>query len=135
MAIALVTTGFSSTPATAAPSAGAFISNGDRVHVSSTPPRTASAHAWWIKVSGPGTKAKVTIWLQTKTKNGKWRSVAKGSKTVKPGGGSSRRANARKTCANAQKTQWRTMIDVDIIGVNDTPEKAYTAAVTVKCGL
>lgn len=136
---ALIAGGMTATPAMAAPAApsevGTYITNGDRVHVSSTPPRTASAHGWWIKVSGAGTKAKVTIWLQTKKSNGRWRSVAKGQKTVKSGGGSSRRANVRKTCANAQKRQWRSLIDVDIIGVSDSPEKAVTKAVTVRCGL
>ncbi|CAL2067574.1 protein of unknown function [Streptomyces murinus] len=28
------------------------------MHISSAPPPTASAHAWWTHVSGPGTKAK-----------------------------------------------------------------------------
>ncbi|MFJ2609642.1 hypothetical protein ACIO13_32375 [Streptomyces sp. NPDC087425] len=46
--------------------AGVYASNGDYVHVSSTKPATASAHGWWFKVKGPGSKAKVTIWLQTR---------------------------------------------------------------------
>ncbi|MFF7098102.1 hypothetical protein ACFY9A_37810 [Streptomyces rubradiris] len=125
-------------PARAVPAAaagpGVFVTNGDRVHISSTPPRTASAHAWWTHVSGPGTKAKVTIWLQIKSGR-TWHSVAKNAKTVKSGnGGSARRVVARKKCANQNKRQWRTMIDVDLIGVPDSPEKAYTKPVTVKCG-
>ncbi|MEW1750204.1 hypothetical protein [Streptomyces angustmyceticus] len=133
-------------PATAAPApvmavpatasgAGVFITNGDRVHISSTPPRTASAHAWWTHVSGPGTKAKVTIWLQMKSGR-TWHSVAKNAKNLKSGnGGSARRVVARKKCANSSRHQWRTMIDVDLIGVADSPEKAYTKPVTVKCGV
>ncbi len=135
-----------SAPATAAPAPlvaapatangpGVFITNGDRVHISSTPPRTASAHAWWTHVSGPGTKAKVTIWLQMKSGR-TWHSVAKNAKNLKSGnGGSARRVVARKKCANSSKHQWRTMIDVDLIGVADSPEKAYTKPVTVKCGV
>ncbi|MFI0774831.1 hypothetical protein [Streptomyces sp. NPDC021212] len=61
--------------------------------------------------------------------------MARGQKNVTSGGGSSRRANVRKTCVNAQKRQWRSLIDVDIIGVSDSPEKAVTKAVTVRCGL
>lgn len=126
-------------PLVAAPAAangpGVFITNGDRVHISSTPPRTASAHAWWTHVSGPGTKAKVTIWLQMKSGR-TWHSVAKNAKNLKSGnGGSARRVVARKKCANSSKHQWRTMIDVDLIGVADSPEKAYTKPVTVKCGV
>ncbi|WP_399087592.1 hypothetical protein ACGH2B_11280 [Streptomyces sp. BBFR2] len=114
---------------------GVFITNGDRVHISSTPPRTASAHAWWTHVSGPGTKAKVTIWLQMKSGK-KWHSVAKNAKNLKSGnGGSARRVVGRKTCANSSRHQWRTKIDVDLIGVPDSPEKAYTKPVTVRCGV
>lgn len=120
---------------TAARGPGVFITNGDRVHISSTPPRTASAHAWWTHVSGPGTKAKVTIWLQMKSGK-KWHSVAKNAKNLKSGnGGSARRVVARKKCANSSRHQWRTKIDVDLIGVPDSPEKAYTKPVTVKCGV
>ncbi|MFJ8675716.1 MULTISPECIES: hypothetical protein [unclassified Streptomyces] len=119
----------------AVPGPGTFITNGDRVHISSTPPRTASAHAWWTHVSGPGTKAKVTIWLQMKSGT-KWHSVAKNAKNLKSGnGGSARRVVARKKCTNHSKHQWRTKIDVDLIGVADSPEKAYTKPVTVKCGV
>ncbi|MEU7020448.1 hypothetical protein ABZ990_07280 [Streptomyces sp. NPDC046203] len=134
--LTLVLLGASAAPAPAAlKGPGVFVTNGDRVHISSTPPRTASAHAWWTHVSGPGTKARVTIWLQMKS-GSKWHSVAKNAKNLKSGnGGSARRVVARKTCANSKKRQWRTMIDVDLIGVPDSPEKAYTETVTVKCGV
>lgn len=49
-------------------------------------------------------------------------------------GASSRRANARKTCENRDKTQWRSVIDVDLIGIADSPEKAVTKTVTLSCG-
>jgi hypothetical protein len=118
------------------PQAGVFISDGDRVHVSSTPPPTASGHGWWKKISGPGTKAKVTVTLQARPAGtSTWHDVATGSKTVKSGGGSGKRATARKTCTNLiQKTEWRSVIDVDIIGVADSPEKATTKAATLWCG-
>jgi hypothetical protein len=119
-----------------APSAGVFITDGDRVHVSSTPPPTASGHGWWKKISGPGTKAKVTVTLQARPYGASgWRDVATGSKTVKSGGGAGKRATARKTCTNLiQKTEWRSVIDVDIIGVADSPEKVSTKAATLFCG-
>ncbi|MFE3140694.1 hypothetical protein [Streptomyces scopuliridis] len=115
---------------------GVIITDGDRVHVSSTPPPTASAHGWWKKVSGPGDKARVTIDLQVKNADGSWRTVATGSKVVKPGGGSARRANARKQCVNVNRTiHWRSVIDVDIIGVVDSPEKAVTATQSLRCAV
>jgi hypothetical protein len=116
---------------------GGFVTDGDHVHVSSTPPATASAHGWWLDPLGKhkNVKAKVTIWLQTKHGN-TWKTVAEGSKKVKAGGkgASSRRANARKTCKNRDRTQWRSVIDVDLIGIADSPEKAVTKTVTLSCG-
>ncbi|NUK18533.1 hypothetical protein HRW16_18125 [Streptomyces lunaelactis] len=119
-----------------APSAGVFYTNGDNVHISSTAPASASGHGWWVKISGPGTKAKVTIELQALDhRDNKWKTVATGSKNVYSGTGSANRAHARKTCTNrVQKVQWRSRIDVDIIGVNDSPEKAITKTRSLWCG-
>ncbi|MER7396908.1 hypothetical protein ABT381_15510 [Streptomyces sp. NPDC000151] len=124
----------------AAAEAGVFITDGDRVHISSNKKegRVASAHGWWRKINGPGTKAKVTVWLQVKAKSGnKWHSVSKKSSNVKSANkrSSKPRTTARKKCSNKQSRQWRTVIDVDIIGVNDSPEKAYTKPVKVRCGV
>jgi hypothetical protein len=115
---------------------GAFITNGDNVHVSSTPPPTASGHGWWVKVSGPGTTAKVTVWLQSNWAGSGWVTRATGVKTVKSGGGSANRATARWQCRNlVAKVQWRSVIDVDLIGVADSPERAVTATRTLYCGV
>ncbi|MFD9422462.1 MULTISPECIES: hypothetical protein [unclassified Streptomyces] len=113
---------------------GDFQTAGDYVHFSSTPPPTASAHGWWLNGSGPGTKAKVTVSLQAKDGGGNWKSVETSSKTIKPGGGSARRANARKTCEGTAKTTWRSVVDVDVIGVRDSPSKLYTPSKTYPCG-
>ncbi|MBD0707275.1 hypothetical protein BU197_02255 [Streptomyces sp. CBMA291] len=113
---------------------GVFFTAGDRVHISSTPPITASAHGWWIDPDGGSAKAKVTVELQVEKSGGGWRTVATGSKTVKQGGGSSRRANARKTCVGGAQTKWRSRVDVDIIGEADTPEKLVTPTQVLACG-
>ncbi|MGW2183887.1 hypothetical protein ACWCXX_39110 [Streptomyces sp. NPDC001732] len=119
------------------PDVGGFVTDGDHVHVSSTPPARASAHGWWLDPLGKhkSAKAKVTIWLQTRH-GGTWKTVASGSKSVKAGGkgASSRRANARKECENRDRTKWRSVIDVDLIGIADSPEKAVTKTVTLSCG-
>ncbi|GAA2250153.1 hypothetical protein GCM10010232_42510 [Streptomyces amakusaensis] len=122
------------------PSAGLFYSNGDYVHISKTTPRAASGHGWWFKVNGPGEKAKVTVQLQAyDTTAKKWKTVATGHETVKPSKNmrsapSSHRASARKACKGMKKVQWRSVVDVDIISVNDSPEKATTPARTLECG-
>ncbi|MBO0512653.1 hypothetical protein [Streptomyces beijiangensis] len=117
-----------------ADSIGDFQTAGDRVHVSKAKTPTASAHGWWINGSGPGIKAKVTIWLQAKDSKGHWHTVAKDVKTVKPSGGSQGRATARKFCVGDADTIWRSIVDVDVIGVNDSPDKLTTPATSLKCG-
>jgi hypothetical protein len=80
---------------------GLFTSEGDYVHISSTPPRAASAHGWWIvdaSVGEPPEFANVTVQLQIRIED-RWVDVgAAGSEQVRPGGGSANRANARVVC-------------------------------------
>lgn len=114
---------------------GVFLTRGDKVHFSSTPPPTISAHGWWLDPSAGDLRAKVTVELQVKQRNGDWRTVATGSKTVRQGGGSARRANVRKSCVGTATTTWRSRVDVDIIGVADSPGKLLTAAYDYGCGV
>ncbi|MEU8887065.1 hypothetical protein [Streptomyces sp. NPDC048442] len=123
------------TPAASQQAPDVFFTGGDAVHYSSTPPATISAHGWWIDKNSGGAKAKVTVELQIQKSDGGWRTVATGSKNIKQGGGSARRANARKTCVGAKKTKWRSRVDVDIIGSFDSPDKLITPAKTFNCGV
>ncbi|MEU9416037.1 hypothetical protein [Streptomyces sp. NPDC048272] len=117
-----------------AESVDVFQTGGDAVHYSSTPPATISAHGWWLDQDSGGAKAKVTVELQILT-GGRWHTVTTGSKTVKQGGGSSRRANARKACVGTKATTWRSRVDVDIIGVADSPNKLETPGKPFNCGV
>jgi hypothetical protein len=111
-----------------------FTQHGDYVHISSTAPATASAHGWWENMDCKATKAVVTVELQIK-KNGKWATVATGSKTVGPGGGSSNRAVGRALCANRTPYWWRSVIDVDLVGTADAGNKLTTPETVVTCGV
>ena len=115
---------------------GLFRTMGDHVHISSSPPRTASAHGWWVKIGGSGSRAKVTIWLQAKDwRDGKWKTVAKDVETVRQGGGSVARANARFTCRGiVARVEWRSVVDVDLIGVLDDDRRLTTPTKTLYCG-
>lgn len=115
---------------------GAFETFGDNVHISSSAPTAVSGHGWWQMVSGPaGVKAKVTVFLQAQDTHGKWTTVNTGYKIVYSGGGSANRASAQKQCTNlVQRVVWRTLIDVDLIGYNDTPGVTTTSAITFYCG-
>lgn len=54
--------------------------------------------------------------------------------TVRPGGGAGHRANARRTCNGTTVTQWRSVVDVDIIGYADPADVAVTPARFLACG-
>lgn len=111
---------------------GVFQTKGDDVHVTRG---QASGHGWWLKGTTNAAKAKVTVQLQYKPrKNSSWQNRGRaGVRTIKSGG--SKRANARMTCRSRGNKQWRSWVDVDLIGYLDTPNKLYTRAKTIKCTL
>lgn len=123
---------------------------GDHVHISSTAPPTVSAHGWWkfepgFGPNGPptafmgnsstaGVLADVTVQLQINA-NGNWVDAGPPArKRLRPGGGSTSRANARFVCKNTAKHQWRSLVDADLVGHNDTPEQLVTDPKLLDCG-
>lgn len=115
---------------------GAFETVGDNVHLSSSQPWATSAHGWWRMISGPrGVKAKVTVYLQAQDVHGSWITVSTRSKVVYSDGGSANRAVAQKQCTNLiQRVLWRSLIDVDLIGINDPPDITTTSSLPYYCG-
>jgi hypothetical protein len=107
-----------------------FRMEGDYVHISIG---DASGHGWWVNIDCDATQAIVTIQLQQYI-NGSWEDAGSpGQKTVYSGGGSANRAVARAFCNNSAATQWRSEIDVDVIGILDTPGKYYTPTRSLYC--
>jgi hypothetical protein len=107
-----------------------YETNGDYVHITAG---DASGHGWWEKVSGTASTAKVTIWLEENL-GGTWYVEASGTYTGGPGPGSGRWANARYACIPTTGTyQWRSRIDVDIIGEQDAPDQAITKTQALHC--
>lgn len=98
-----------------------FITRGDYVHVTRG---EASAHGWWEKGTCAAKLARVRVQLQQH--DGKrWRNVGRpGDNTIPPGTG--KRANARAKCKNANPSRWRIIVDVDLVGQADSPDKLYT---------
>lgn len=119
-------------PIVAQAAVAVFYTRGDYVHVTRG---QASGHGWWVKGTTKATKAKVTVQLQYKPKKtSSWNRRGKaGVKTIGPG--TSKRANARMTCRSQARKQWRSWVDVDLIGYLDSPNKYYTGARTLKCTL
>ncbi|NOK80937.1 MAG: hypothetical protein GFH27_549287n18 [Chloroflexi bacterium AL-W] len=111
-----------------------FSMHGDHVHVSSTPPRSASGHGWWVNGNCWATHAVVTVQLQQYYDDGRWRNVgAPGQATVRSGGGAGNRATGCVTCTSNDMTSWRSVIDVDLVGIPDTPGKYTTPSQTIAC--
>lgn len=113
-----------------------FYTNGDNVHYSHEPgPKTASAHGWWT-TSDPELrtkKAHVTIWLQFHYASG-WTTVDKDERDVYQGGGGGKVAVARQVCNQTLDAgEWRSKIDVDIIGVADTADQHTTPEQWLLC--
>ena len=86
--------------------------------------------------------AKVKIKLQTKKIRRFWFDSwpdatgwnNKNNKPVRPGGGSGHRANARRPCNGTTVTQWRSVVDVDVIGYKDPPNVLVTSDRFLECG-
>jgi hypothetical protein len=115
-----------------------FSQVGDYVHIStwdSKPgaARVASAHGWWVNGDCKAKTANVTIDLQAKI-GGDWRTVATGRKNgVYSGGGSANRAPAQVLCSSSASTEWRSKIDVDLVGQSDAGNKTTTPTRTLTC--
>lgn len=106
-----------------------FYMKGDYVRRSSTPYH-AIGHGWWTNVNCRATWAVVTVQLQEYYSDGVWRNVgAPGKSTVRSNGG----AAARVACTSTRLTGWRSVIDVDVIGVYDPPNKLTTPGQNIYC--
>lgn len=95
----------------------------------------ASGHGWWVNLNCPaGTLARVTVVLQELYSDGSWRvKGVPGVATVRSGGGSGARATGRAPCTNATLTGWRSVVDVDLIGIPDDPLVTITPPINVSC--
>ena len=97
-----------------------------------------SIHGWWLKYSGtcPST-ANVDVYLQAwwcDFYGCRWITVASGSGNYYAGGGSGRRANARRTCSStARIVGWRGFVDVDLNGVSDPSGYTYSEIKNLYC--
>ena len=110
-----------------------FYTEGDYVHVSSTA-FEASGHGWWVNGNCDATWAVVTVQLQEYYSDGSWRNKGTvGKATVRSGGGSGNRATGRAGCNNASVTGWRSVVDVDLVGLADDPGKLHTTGRNIGC--
>lgn len=110
-----------------------FLTYGDYIHISSTPPRAASAHGWWLRIDNEAALALVRVQLQIK-RAGLWLDVGPpGSKVVMSGGGSANRASARVPCVGFDTHEWRSVVDVDLVGYLDSADRHVTPARLLPC--
>jgi hypothetical protein len=96
-----------------------------------------SVHGWWRRISGTcPSRANVDVYLQAywcDVYGCRWITVASGSGDYRAGGGSGRRATARRTCSAASTVGWRGFVDVDLIGVDDPAGYTYSPIRNLAC--
>ncbi|WP_051752371.1 hypothetical protein [Streptosporangium amethystogenes] len=110
-----------------------FNTAGDYVHVSSSA-FEASGHGWWVNGNCNATLAVVTVQLQQYYSDGSWRNAGTaGRATVRSGGGAGNRATGRGGCNSNSLTGWRSVVDVDLVGLADDPGKLYTPSRNIYC--
>lgn len=89
----------------------------------------ASVHGWWIKKNNLcPSRADVTVWLQAAWCDAwgcTWVTLNSGKARIRPGGGSGKRVTVRDACYSNEWTFYRNVVDVDIPGTIDPPDKAY----------
>ena len=109
-----------------------YTTNGDNPHISSSSAgdkKVASAHGWWETTTPHKcpSHAWVTVWLQGWSCNASrtrcsFEVLDRNKGRRRPGSGSAFRVNVRNTCANTdEEVTYRSVIDVDLIGVWDGP--------------
>ena len=107
--------------------------NGDYVHRSSTG-FAASGHGWWTNVNCNTTLADVTVQLQQYYSDGVWRNVGSpGKARVASGGGAGNRATGRVDCVNSSRSGWRSIVDVDLVGLIDDTSVLVTPSRNIDC--
>ena len=90
-----------------------------------------SVHGWWDVVppsTGCPSHAEVEtmlqgVWCDFRVEACWWKKVDKQEKRVRPGGGRGKRSNARTSCVSSRMTGFRSVIDVDLVGMSDPDNK------------
>ena len=114
-----------------------YLTAGDNPHLSSSG-FAASAHGWWVDLS-PGEcpeYADVEVWLQahlcyyigSEPQFCWYDTLDHKEKRIRAGGGSGKRTTVRHNCVSSQTVGYRSIIDVDLVGVWDGPGKTYKYA-------
>jgi hypothetical protein len=105
---------------------------GDDAHLSSG---DVSAHGWWLRGTCAGAnQALVTVHIQQLWDDGVWRNAGnKGEGRIRPREDSNNRITARVPCLTSVRTGWRSIVDVDIVGFADTPNRVFTPRQDLAC--
>lgn len=115
-----------------------FLTGVDNPYISrSSAKKAVHVHGWWTTSYKDlvNRRAKVTVQMQSYTDAAGWFNVGSlASGTHRQGGGSGKRTTGHFECKNDALTRWRAYVDVDIIGVWDTPGKRFSKEVELHCG-
>jgi hypothetical protein len=91
---------------------------------------SVSGDGWWDNQSCDTDRAVVTVRLQY-LRDGRWTNVGyRGRNNVRAGD----RVGAGAGCASSQENAFRTVVDVDLVGIIDSRTKLYTPVRYFGCG-
>ncbi len=62
-----------------------------------------------------------------------WDTVDSPKKRIKEGGGSANRVTARNACSSSEIVAYRSVVDVDLVGEVDPPDKLITPSIDLLC--
>jgi hypothetical protein len=104
-----------------------FQTRGDLVDMSRG---SVSGDGWWDNQSCDTDRAVVTVRLQYLS-GGRWTNVGyRGKDTVRAG----QRVGVGAGCVSSQENAFRTVVDVDLVGIIDSRTKLYTPVRYFSCG-
>ena len=108
-----------------------FKTGADNSHRSSTG-FAVSAPGWWNETSTPKGQCPefADVWARLQVAwcddltGCRWITLDKQEKRVREGGGSSKRTTVRFDCASSRVMGYRNVVDVDLVGMPDLPNRA-----------
>ena len=107
-----------------------YMTRSDNLHESGN---DISVHGWWeiVQPSTCPSRADVTtelqgVWCDFWIGRCWWRRAGGDDDRIRPSGGRGKRVTARVTCVSNEATGFRSMVDVDLPGVVDPANKAYS---------
>ena len=109
----------------------------DDIHFSTS---QLSVHGWWEKVSPTGCPSRADVyvklqgvWCDFGVGACWWKTIDTDKDRLRSGGGRGHRVTARGDCVSTAVTGFRSVVDVDLVGVSDPANRLKSSPVDFAC--